>query len=108
MVWWNGGLNRASQTARRSGMIVADAPGHGVGVGSVDILAWLTGLGLERYAQTFRDHEVDLEVLGELAEGDLEKLGIPLGHRKKLLKAIARLAPAAGRRRRAPRPSGAS
>jgi class 3 adenylate cyclase len=55
----------------------------------VDIESWLRDLGLERHAQTFRDNEVDLEVLGDLTEADLEKLGIPLGHRKKLLRAIA-------------------
>jgi class 3 adenylate cyclase len=57
----------------------------------VDIAAWLGGLDLERYAQTFRDHEIDAEVLPELTDADLEKLGIALGHRKKLLRAIARL-----------------
>ena len=39
----------------------------------------------------FRAHEIDSEVLPELSEGDLEKLGIPLGHRKRLMKAIAAL-----------------
>jgi len=58
----------------------------------MDVASWLQTLGLERYAETFRDHEVDLDVVSELTEGDLEKLGIPLGHRKKLLRAIARLA----------------
>jgi class 3 adenylate cyclase len=57
----------------------------------VDITAWLQDLGLERYAQTFRDNEIDADVLGDLTDGDFEKLGIPLGHRKKLLRAIARL-----------------
>jgi class 3 adenylate cyclase len=56
----------------------------------VDIATWLRNLGLERYTQTFLDNEVDLEVLSDLTEGDLEKLGIPLGHRKKLLRAITR------------------
>ena len=44
---------------------------------------------MERYEQTFRDNEIDWEVLPELSEADLEKLGLPLGPRKKLLKAIA-------------------
>jgi hypothetical protein len=39
----------------------------------------------------FRAHEIDSEVLPELSEGDLRKLGMPLGHRKRLLKAIAAL-----------------
>jgi class 3 adenylate cyclase/predicted ATPase len=57
----------------------------------LDIAAWLRGLGLERYVQAFRDNAVDEEVLPELDEGDLEKLGVLLGHRRKLLKAIAAL-----------------
>ena len=40
---------------------------------------------------TFRDSEVDAEVLLELTDADLEKLGMPLGHRKRLLKAIGAL-----------------
>jgi class 3 adenylate cyclase/predicted ATPase len=55
----------------------------------VDIAAWLQNLGLARYADTFRDSDIDADVLAELTETDLEKLGISLGHRKKLLKAIA-------------------
>jgi len=57
----------------------------------VDIPAWLTSLGLERYAQAFRDAEVTADVLPDLTEADLEKLGMPLGPRKKVLKAIASL-----------------
>jgi len=53
----------------------------------------LQGLGLQQYEQTFRDHAIDLEILPELTETDLEKLGLPLGHRKKLLKAITALGP---------------
>jgi class 3 adenylate cyclase/tetratricopeptide (TPR) repeat protein len=57
----------------------------------VDIAAWLRELGLERYEPVFRDNEIDWEILPELTEADLEKLGIPLGPRKKLLKAIVAL-----------------
>jgi len=58
----------------------------------VDVGAWLRGLGLERYEPAFRENDVDAEVLPELAEADLEKLGVTsLGHRKRLLKAIAAL-----------------
>jgi class 3 adenylate cyclase len=53
---------------------------------------WLRGIGLEQYEATFREHEIVLEVLSELAECDLQSLGIPLGHRKLLLKAIRALA----------------
>jgi predicted ATPase/class 3 adenylate cyclase len=57
----------------------------------LDILVWLRSLGLERYEALFRDHEIDAEVLPELSDADLAGLGIPLGSRKKLLKAIAAL-----------------
>lgn len=55
----------------------------------MDIAAWLRELGLERYEQAFRDNEIDWEVVPELTDSDLEKIGLPLGPRKKLLKAIA-------------------
>ena len=57
----------------------------------MDIAAWLRNVGLERYEQVFRDNAIDGEVLPDLNDGDLEWLGIPLGHRKRLLRAIARL-----------------
>ena len=57
----------------------------------MDVAAWLRGLGLERYTTLFRDHAIDADVLPELSDADLEKLGVPLGHRKKLLRAIAAL-----------------
>ncbi|HEX6137726.1 MAG TPA: adenylate/guanylate cyclase domain-containing protein [Casimicrobiaceae bacterium] len=57
-----------------------------------DIDEWLEGLGLAKYAARFADNEVDLEVLPDLTEEDLKGLDIPLGPRKKLLKAIAALA----------------
>ena len=55
----------------------------------VDIAAWLRELGLERYEQAFQEAEIDAEVLPELTDADLKELGIPLGPRKKLVKAIA-------------------
>ena len=58
----------------------------------MDIGAWLRDLGLERYADAFEANAIDHEVLSEVTEADLEKLGVLLGHRKKLLKAIADLA----------------
>ena len=56
-----------------------------------DIDQWLDELGLARYQALFAENELDLDVLPELSEGDLKDLGIPLGPRKKLLKAIAAL-----------------
>lgn len=59
----------------------------------MDIAAWLRRLGLEQYQQAFRDNAIDGEVLPELTDADLQQLGILLGHRKRLLKAIAELGP---------------
>jgi class 3 adenylate cyclase/tetratricopeptide (TPR) repeat protein len=56
--------------------------------------AWLEGLGLEQYARVFAENGVDLDALPLLSDGDLERLGVLLGHRRRLLKAIAELAPA--------------
>ena len=56
-----------------------------------DLHSWLQALGLAKYAERFAEQEIDLELLPELTEQDLEKLGIPLGPRKRLLKAIAGL-----------------
>jgi hypothetical protein len=58
----------------------------------MDVAAWLRGLGLEQYASAFRDNAVDGEVLRELTADDLKDLGVTLvGHRRKLLAAIAAL-----------------
>jgi SAM domain (Sterile alpha motif) len=56
--------------------------------GAVDIATWLRELGLEHYEQAFRDNDVDVDLLPDLTEADLEKLGVAsLGHRKILLRA---------------------
>ena len=56
----------------------------------MDIAAWLRSLGLEQYEQAFRDNAVDAAVLPELTVEDLRDLGVSLvGHRRKLLAAIA-------------------
>src|SRR5690349_16459344 len=57
----------------------------------MEIGNWLRSLGLAHYEAAFRDHDIDAEILPELTEGDLEKVGISLGHRKRLLKAIRAL-----------------
>jgi class 3 adenylate cyclase len=58
---------------------------------SMDIAAWLEGLGLGQYQTTFRENRLDADVLPELTDADLNQLGIPLGDRKRLLRAIASL-----------------
>src|SRR6185436_20882541 len=52
------------------------------------IKQWLEQLGLPQYAEIFAGNDVDFETLHLLEESDLEKLGLSLGHRKKVLKAI--------------------
>jgi class 3 adenylate cyclase/predicted ATPase len=58
----------------------------------VNVGAWLRSLGLGQYEQAFRDNAVDEHVLPDLTVEDLKDLGVvPVGHRRKLLSAIARL-----------------
>src|SRR5271155_1499236 len=88
----------------------------------MDVTAWLQHLGLERYVPVFLDNEIDWEVLPKLTSEDLREIGVAaIGHRRKLLDAIAALgtevptpamppasavavtaAPSASRRRRTP------
>jgi class 3 adenylate cyclase/predicted ATPase len=56
-----------------------------------DLAEWLAGYGLGQYAQTFAENNIDYSVLPDLNDSDLEKIGVSLGHRKKLLRAIAAL-----------------
>ena len=49
--------------------------------------------GLGKYAELFAEHGIDLDVLADLTDADLEKLGIPMGDRRRFLKA----APSSGR-----------
>jgi SAM (Sterile alpha motif) domain-containing protein/adenylate/guanylate cyclase family protein len=59
---------------------------------SIEITNWLRGLGLEQYASAFHDNAINAEVLRELTADDLKDLGVNLvGHRRKLLAAIAAL-----------------
>jgi class 3 adenylate cyclase len=56
------------------------------------ITDWLEKLALGQYAQCFAENEIDFSILGDLTDQDLEKIGVaPLGHRRKLLRAIAEL-----------------
>ena len=58
----------------------------------MDIEDWLRSLGLERYEAAFRENEIDDTILPRLTAEDLKELGVgPLGHRRKLLDAIAAL-----------------
>jgi class 3 adenylate cyclase len=68
---------------------------------------WLEKLGLSEYAQRFADNAIDLSVLPDLTDQDLEKIGVLLGHHRKILKAIAALnsAPAQSDAAKATKPS---
>ena len=57
----------------------------------MDIDGWLRGIGLEQYAQMFRDNAIDADVLRDLTDEHLRELGLPLGARLKLLRAVAAL-----------------
>jgi len=76
----------------------------------MDVGEWLKGIGLGQYEATFRAHDIDVDVLPDVSEADLEKIGLPLGARKRLMKAIANLRPPESRAppeplRTAPEPS---
>jgi class 3 adenylate cyclase/tetratricopeptide (TPR) repeat protein len=57
----------------------------------MDVGGWLRGLGLGQYEPNFRDNKIDFDVLADLTDGDLQELGVPLGDRKRLLRAITEL-----------------
>jgi len=52
------------------------------------IADWLKQLGLEQYTQRFAENEIDVTVLRHLTDQDLREIGVPLGHRRKILAAI--------------------
>jgi class 3 adenylate cyclase len=56
------------------------------------VTEWLQRLGLSEYADRFAENDIDFSILPELTDQDLEKIGVAsLGHRRKILKAIAAL-----------------
>jgi SAM (Sterile alpha motif) domain-containing protein len=72
------------------------------------IAEWLASIGLSEYAQRFADNAIDLSVIRDLTEQDLKDLGVLLGHRRTILRAIAELdqvAPERPNRRSATRPN---
>jgi SAM domain (Sterile alpha motif)/Adenylate and Guanylate cyclase catalytic domain len=55
-----------------------------------DLAHWLEELGMSEYAQRFAENDIDFAILVELTDQDLEKIGVKsLGHRRKILRAIA-------------------
>jgi class 3 adenylate cyclase/predicted ATPase len=55
------------------------------------IAEWLETLGLSEYARCFADNDIDTSVLRHLTDQDLKELGVSLGHRRKMLAAIAEM-----------------
>src|SRR5690348_2144098 len=53
--------------------------------------SWLRNIGLSEYTQRFAENGIDFAVLSDLTEQDLRDIGVLLGHRRKLLRAIAEL-----------------
>ena len=58
-----------------------------------DLRGWLRAQNLEQLAETFEANDIDVDILSELTDGDLEKLGVSVGNRRRLLKAIGEGAP---------------
>ena len=52
---------------------------------------WLQSLGLAKYVALFAENEITADVLPDLTDADLEKLGVPLGARKRIIKAASTL-----------------
>ena len=59
----------------------------------MDIGDWLRSLGLERYADAFRESDIGIDVVPELTDADLRELGVSLGDRRRLLKSALNLRP---------------
>jgi class 3 adenylate cyclase len=56
-----------------------------------EIADWLKTLGMSEYAERFAESDIDTSVLRDLTDQDLKELGVSLGHRRKMLRAIAEL-----------------
>jgi hypothetical protein len=54
-----------------------------------EIADWFGKRGTSEYTQRFAENDIDIEVLGELTDTDFDRLGVSIGHRRKLLKALA-------------------
>jgi SAM domain (Sterile alpha motif) len=67
--------------------------GHGAAMQQV--ADWLEKLGMSEYEQRFAENRIDFSVLPDLTDQDLEKLGVVLGDRRKMLRAIGELTGAA-------------
>jgi predicted ATPase/class 3 adenylate cyclase len=55
------------------------------------IADWLNKLGVSEYAERFAENDIEIDILPELTDHDLERLGVSLGHRRRILRAIREL-----------------
>jgi class 3 adenylate cyclase/predicted ATPase len=56
------------------------------------IADWLEKLGISEYAQRFAENDIDFDVLSELTDKDFDRLGVSIGHRRKIMRAIREFA----------------
>src|SRR6516225_2571777 len=66
------------------------------------IADWLQKLDLGQYAQRFAENDITFSILADLTDQDLKEIGVPLGHRRQLLREIANLGKTAGAAASAP------
>jgi SAM domain (Sterile alpha motif)/Adenylate and Guanylate cyclase catalytic domain len=78
---------RSSKASEQKRNIVPRAAEHR-GSAMQQIAGWLEKLGMSEYAQRFAENDIDVEVLSELTDKDFDRLGVSLGHRRKMLRAI--------------------
>ena len=57
----------------------------------LEVEDWLASLSMSEYAQRFADNDIDASALRDLTDQDLKELGVSLGHRRKMLRAIAEM-----------------
>jgi class 3 adenylate cyclase len=62
------------------------------GAAMQQITDWLKMLGMSEYTERFAENKIDISVLRHLTDQDLKDIGVPLGHRRKMLAAIGELA----------------
>ena len=55
------------------------------------IADWLEKLGMSEYAERFAENDIDVGVLSELTDKDFDRLGVSIGHRRKIMRAIREL-----------------
>jgi class 3 adenylate cyclase len=56
-----------------------------------EVADWLKKLGMSEYVQRFAESDIDIDVLSELTDQDFDRLGVSLGHRRRMLRAIREL-----------------